>query len=81
VKSRITLRRIKVNQEYRRPLLALSLVLLLGGGSTLYAQSAEPASAAVSKVWVADEGNGRYRNPVLFADYSDQWSVVADVLS
>src|SRR6187397_775923 len=27
--------------------------------------------ASVSKVWVADLGNGSYRNPVLHADYSD----------
>lgn len=25
----------------------------------------------VSEVWVADQGNGTYRNPVLHADYSD----------
>lgn len=25
----------------------------------------------VSKVWVADKGNGTYKNPVLYADYSD----------
>src|ERR1700748_1501795 len=25
----------------------------------------------VSKVWVADQGNGTYKNPVLNADYSD----------
>lgn len=25
----------------------------------------------VSKVWVADLGNGMYKNPILFADYSD----------
>ena len=25
----------------------------------------------VSQVWVADKGNGTYRNPVLYADYSD----------
>lgn len=25
----------------------------------------------VSRVWVADKGNGRYRNPILHADYSD----------
>ena len=24
-----------------------------------------------SEVWVSDEGNGMYRNPVLHADYSD----------
>jgi hypothetical protein len=25
----------------------------------------------VSKVWVADQGNGTYKNPILNADYSD----------
>lgn len=29
------------------------------------------ASGCVSQVWVADQGDGTYRNPVLFADYSD----------
>lgn len=24
-----------------------------------------------SEVWVSDEGNGMYKNPVLYADYSD----------
>src|SRR5688572_2330058 len=27
--------------------------------------------AQVSKVWVADNGNGTYKNPVIHADYSD----------
>ncbi|MES2279465.1 MAG: glycoside hydrolase 43 family protein [Bacteroidota bacterium] len=30
-----------------------------------------PASNYVSKVWVADQGNGTYKNPILNADYSD----------
>src|SRR5437773_1212471 len=25
----------------------------------------------VSKVWVADNGNGTYKNPIIYADYSD----------
>ena len=29
------------------------------------------AAAFVSKVWVADNGDGTYKNPVLYADYSD----------
>ena len=33
--------------------------------SFLYAQS------YVSEVWVSDQGNGTYKNPVLYADYSD----------
>jgi len=27
--------------------------------------------SAVSKVWVADRGDGTYRNPIIHADYSD----------
>ena len=29
------------------------------------------AQNAVSQVWVADNGNGTYKNPVVNADYSD----------
>ncbi|HLF47686.1 MAG TPA: family 43 glycosylhydrolase, partial [Chitinophagaceae bacterium] len=29
------------------------------------------AQQAISKVWVADNGNGKYRNPIIHADYSD----------
>ena len=37
------------------------------------AQQTHPVSQAdpVSKVWVADLGNGMYKNPILHADYSD----------
>jgi beta-xylosidase len=35
------------------------------------AQSQQESPTAVSKVWVADQGNGTYKNPVLHADYSD----------
>ena len=30
-----------------------------------------PSAAHVSKVWVADKGDGTYKNPILHADYSD----------
>ena len=35
--------------------------------------TALPATAQnyVSKVWVADKGDGTYRNPIIYADYSD----------
>jgi beta-xylosidase len=33
----------------------------------LYAQP----SSSISKVWVADNGNGTFKNPILHADYSD----------
>ena len=29
----------------------------------------------VSKVWVADQGDGTYKNPVLYADYSE-WAKI-----
>lgn len=41
---------------------ALGLCLLLSAGSEL---------AAADAPWQADLGNGRYQNPILFADYSD----------
>lgn len=33
--------------------------------------AAAAQQTAVSKVWVADNGDGTYKNPVLYADYSD----------
>jgi beta-xylosidase len=45
----------------RNPVLVL---LCAGAAAALMAQSA-------SKVWVADDGKGGYRNPILYADYSD----------
>ncbi|MDQ4120822.1 MAG: glycoside hydrolase 43 family protein [Acidobacteriota bacterium] len=35
------------------------------------AQNAGEQSSAVSKTWVADNGDGTYKNPILHADYSD----------
>ena len=42
----------------------LTLLLFLAATAYIRAQY-------VSKVWVADQGDGTYKNPVLFADYSD----------
>ena len=48
--------------------IAFSFILLfLGISASVYAQK----TIAVSNVWVADNGDGTYRNPVLHADYSD----------
>lgn len=43
------------------------ITLCLLGGCFLSA----PAQNYVSQAWVADQGNGTYKNPVLYADYSD----------
>lgn len=51
-------------QMYRT---GLSLIVL---GTCIWLTAAEPG-AFVSRVWVADLRNGRYKNPVLHADYSD----------
>lgn len=44
-------------------------ISILLGSSTLPMLHAQ--DNYVSKVWVADQGNGTYKNPVLYADYSD----------
>ncbi|MDO7845060.1 glycoside hydrolase 43 family protein [Hymenobacter sp. M29] len=51
-----------------RPFIGLLAGLLL---LVLPPAPAQTPSAALSKVWVPDLGNGRYKNPVLYADYSD----------
>jgi beta-xylosidase len=37
----------------------------------LLSSQAQSASSYVSKVWVADNGDGTYKNPIINADYSD----------
>lgn len=39
--------------------------------ATLNINAQSPDATYVSKVWVSDQGNGTYQNPVLDADYSD----------
>ena len=47
----------------RKTLLGICLLL----ASPLAAQEKN----YVSEAWVADQGNGKYKNPILYADYSD----------
>src|SRR5207253_2668071 len=52
---------------------ALFFALFLLSTVTLV-QRQQPASVEknpVSKVWVADQGDGTYKNPIIHADYSD----------
>ncbi|WP_071594915.1 glycoside hydrolase family 43 protein [Pontibacter roseus] len=35
------------------------------------AETLQQTNPTISEVWVADQGNGTYKNPILFADYSD----------
>ncbi|GAA0549844.1 glycoside hydrolase family 43 protein [Chitinophaga japonensis] len=49
----------------------VSLYLLAACSSSYAQQHPYPGDPYVSKVWVADQGDGTYKNPILFADYSD----------
>jgi len=49
-------------------LINTAFICVLGFSS--FAQQS-PKSTYISKVWVADQGNGTYKNPVINADYSD----------
>src|SRR5436189_1372699 len=49
--------------DYQR----LALILLL----TIFIWRPGSGQTSVSKVWVADNRDGTYRNPILYADYSD----------
>jgi len=58
----------------RNKVYLLGLLLVIGTMSHAVAQ--KPAeSRPVSKVWVADNGDGTYKNPVLHADYSDPGAI------
>ena len=46
---------------------AILFSLVIVSSITAFAQSTD----YVSQVWVADQGDGTHRNPVLYADYSD----------
>src|SRR5215216_7665172 len=53
--------------------LSLSLVIILYISADARAQPPAQVSKerTVSKVWVADNGDGTYKNPVIHADFSD----------
>jgi beta-xylosidase len=46
-------------------------VLINSNSNSLSAQLSNKSNSYISKVWVADNGDGTYKNPVLNADYSD----------
>lgn len=57
-----------------RRTLAIATLAVVSFVPSLIGQSADAPTAekpSLSKVWVADNGDGTYKNPVLYADYSD----------
>lgn len=49
----------------------MAVLLLLLFAFTLYTSAQKKHDNYISRVWVADNGNGTYKNPILHADYSD----------
>src|ERR1051325_9667792 len=56
-----------MNQSLKAGLAVTGLFFIIQSG----AQTVQSNERFISKVWVADNGNGTYKNPVLNADYSD----------
>lgn len=59
---------LDVKQKIKQSLSAIAGLFLI---MQVQAQAVENNKPFVSKVWVADNGNGTYKNPILNADYSD----------
>ncbi|MBN2745024.1 MAG: glycoside hydrolase 43 family protein [Marinilabiliaceae bacterium] len=49
----------------------MRITQLFAAAMLMAAGAAQAQQPYVSKVWVADKGNGTYQNPILYADYSD----------
>ena len=60
-----------MNRTYLLPEFCCALFLMLIGTSCLAQKGKEQNDRYVSKVWVSDQGNGTFKNPVLHSDYSD----------
>ena len=55
----------------RLRLVCLLSILITLSHARLIAQNLTSPKPYVSTVWVADQGDGTYKNPILYADYSD----------
>lgn len=67
VTNNITTMKLLLRRTLVRSVLLTTWMLLITiTGNHIFAQQ-----NYVSKVWVADKGNGTYQNPILHADYSD----------
>ncbi|MBD0372697.1 MAG: glycoside hydrolase 43 family protein [Pyrinomonadaceae bacterium] len=61
-----------MSRETRTARSSILILLFILLSLSTRAQAPSSASApAVSKVWVADRGDGSYQNPIIHADYSD----------
>src|SRR5438045_4417402 len=69
---------IIANLPCRLLMVVWTVISLSAASGALSPTPAAPAKHPVSKVWVADNRDGTYRNPILHADYSDPDVVRAD---
>lgn len=60
-----------MKKSYLFPVFYFSLLLVFLGTSCFAQKGIEQKEPYVSKVWVSDQEDGTYKNPVLHADYSD----------
>jgi len=77
----VTLDPIKLPHKglYKKTLASMLVIPLFWLAPMSAAQTAGAASSKLSKVWIADNGDGTYKNPILYADYSDPDAIrVAD---
>ena len=61
----------KIAQNLSVALIALCCLTLQSGKNADKENTTKNQTPYISKVWVSDLGNGKYKNPVLYADYSD----------
>ncbi|HUX93236.1 MAG TPA: family 43 glycosylhydrolase, partial [Ignavibacteriaceae bacterium] len=47
------------------------IIIFLFIPANLSAQKSKDITKSIANVWVPDLGNGKYRNPIIYADYSD----------
>lgn len=61
-----------------KPVILISLIMISNNFIPLMAQITEEDSILMDAVWIPDNGDGTYTNPILYADYSDPDIVKVD---
>src|SRR5438128_11745941 len=62
---------MKLKESAGRIFIVLLVTMFSFESPAQTSKSASAESSPVSKVWVADNGDGTYKNPIIHADYSD----------
>src|SRR5438128_4562415 len=62
---------MKLKESAGRIFIVLLVTMFSFESPAQTSKSASAESSPVSKVWLADQGDGTYKNPIIHADYSD----------